>query len=544
MWKVSRIVAVCFALLGTVGFISHAEAAEFTDLLDAADDKDDYDEDTYDPFDFNLEPSFTYNTGRAKITREAPCVPASDAQDYANKFGVGKNDEQLVENNPRVQFDPGRCDEVGVVENKEMLYRHQEARLDITLRVGMYKDLELRINAPIVFNSRHGLKYANEDPRADKKVSEDNSSVDPSDSSIKNNAESVFDPSGDRQSHLARMNRFKQHRFFDLTGEFRDIERAGFADPSIGVHWAPFNDQRDDTKATLTLGMDYVLPIAPIRQQENDAVGEGLHKLRWNFGSSKQFDWIDPYFGLEYTLQLPARGSPIKELKEIDKQNDGQSVTQPPQIGRIAIGTEFVPHEDKELHRRYAIDLGFTFGYTSEGRDYSPLYEHMVNSQCNGKSTNDIVPKFDGSGNLTNPGGVGCSWIAQRPGNVRPEPKYDLTSLNDNDEFFTNGIMTVESYATFAGHLGFYLQPSEYFQFKALVGLTHKQEHFLTNARTGNDIDDSKEADADSKVDLTGEDSKLEKNPAYNSTYDSPGTRFRVNEFNTWSFLVTAALQF
>jgi len=549
MWKFSRALVVAVTVAGTVGMASPVQAAEYTDLLDAADDKDDYDESTYDPFDFSLEPSFSFDTGRARITREAPCVNARQGE-YSSSFEDG---DGLEQRNPRVQFDPDRCttnaadpdaQASGILENREMIYRHQRAQLDITMRVGIYKDLELRLNAPFVFTSTHGLKYANEAAEPDDRVDASNSSVDPDDSRIRRDAENTFESDDDRNDKLRKLNGFQTHRYFNLDGTFSDYTRAGFADPSIGIHWGPFNDQRDPTKATLNLGMDYVLPIAKIRSHENpEAVGEGLHKLKWNFRASKRFDWIDPYFGLEYNLQIPARGSPIKQLADIDDQNDGQTVTNAPHEGNITIGTEFVPHEDKEHHRKYAIDLRFSFGYVSEGRDYTPLFEHMTRSDCNGKSTRQILPEFDDDGDLTRKSdgtyGVGCSWVAQRPANVQPEPTYDVTNLENSDTFQTNGIMTVESYATFTGQLGFNLQPSEYFQLRALTALTHQQEHFMTNARTGQDGPDDND-----KVGLTGDEAQLERNPAHNSTYDSPGTRFRINQYNIWSFMLTAAMQF
>lgn len=545
MWKTFRSLAILGVIAGGVALSSSATAAEFTDVLDAADDKDDYSEETYDPFDFNLEPSFSYETGKAEITREAPCVNASSADEWNSEFG----DDDLAKSNPRVEYDPERCvtgsGDSGTVENKEMLYRHQEARLDIKARVGLYKDLELHLNAPVVLSESNAMKYANESGDS---VDGSNSWVDPDDSRIESDANDTFGGTS-RSDAPGLLNQYKTHRYFELGDEFSDSEytRSGFDDPSIGIMWGPYNGQRDDTKATMVLGMDYIVPIAKIRKADNpDAVGDGMHKLEWTFGASKQFDWIDPYFGMQYMLQIPSRGSPIKELKEIDEENDGQAVTQPPQKGEISIGTEFVPHEVKtpDEHERYAIDLNFTFGYTSEGRDYSPLYDHMVGSQCNGDTFSEVTPNYDSNGNYSGPGGVECSWLAQRPANVQPDPVYNLGSIDGDQELQTNGIMTVESYATFAGQLGFYLQPTRYFQFKLLGGITHQQEHFLTNARTGSDVSDDREATADDQVDLTGEDAAIERNPAYNSTYDSPGTRFRVSEFNTWNVMATMALQF
>src|SRR5690554_1837804 len=87
-----------------------ANAAEYTDLLDAADDFDDFDKDTYNPFDFNLEPSFQYDISSAKISREAPCVP--NRADYAGQPGVM--------NNPRLVDGQGRCSTPEMVYNREM----------------------------------------------------------------------------------------------------------------------------------------------------------------------------------------------------------------------------------------------------------------------------------------------------------------------------------------------------------------------------------------------------------------------------------------
>jgi hypothetical protein len=515
-----------------------AEAAEFTDLLDAADDFDDFQEETYDPFDFNIEPSFRFDISNAQITREAPCVPDK---------GVYENTEPVVFNNPRLVEDRGRCPEATTVFNREMLYEHTQSTMDVTLRAGLYKDLELRINVPYVINSTRGLKYDNESTQTNQQVDASNSSVDPATGDVRDRAEQVFNPSDSVDQKIRNFDQFNMYRYFDLEDEYNNIERSGFADPSVGIFWAPYNDQRDDTKATLLLGMEYTMPIAPVKEADDKDVGEGKHVLHWKLASSKKFDWIEPYFGLEYFLPIAASDSPIRD---VDPQNDGQVFTNPPMHGDVTIGTEFIPYEDAETGERYAIDLRFTMGYVSEGRDYTPLYDHMVNSECQRKTLNDVLPQFDDQGSLTNPDDVACAWIVQRPSNAENTPVYDLAEPNapgfsaDETPFRTDGIMTVEDYGTFAGQIGFYLQPSKYFQLNAIAQLKHRQEHFLTNARTGRDTDDANEDTPDDTVDLTGSDARFERNPVYNPTYDSAGNRFRIQEFNTWSFVVNAALQF
>ncbi|QDG49967.1 hypothetical protein FIV42_04195 [Persicimonas caeni] len=524
----------CASALGLLLASAPAQAAEFTDLLDAADDFDDFQEDTYDPFDFHIEPSFRFDISSAQITREAPCVPDLD------RFA----DEPAVFNNPRVVEDEGRCSEPSMVFNREMLYEHTRSTMDVELRAGLYKDLELHLTVPYVINSARGLKYDNESNLPGQQVDETNSSVDPSNARVEQRAGQVFDDNMSIEEQLRAFDQYNVYRFFDLSDDHRQIERSGFADPTIGIAWAPFNDQRDDTKATLLFGMDYTMPIAPVKEADDKDVGEGKHVLHWKIASSKRFDWIEPYFGIEYFLPIAASDSPIRK---VDSQNEGQVFTNPPMRGDVTIGTEFIPYQNDETGERYAIDLRFTMGYVSEGRDYTPLYDHMVNSDCNRKTVADVLPKFE-NGQLTNPEDVACAWIVQRPGNADPNPVYDLASMSQEDRqetlFRTDGIMTVEDYGTFAGQVGFYLQPSRYFQLNAIAQLKHRQEHFLTNARTGRDIDNDAEETDDDTVDLTGSDAQFERNPVYNPTYDSSGNRFRIQEYNTWSFIVNAALQF
>lgn len=499
-----------------------ANAAEYTDLLDAADDFDDFDKETYNPFDFNIEPSFRHEISSAKISREAPCVPSKT--DYAGEPGVM--------NNPRLVEGQERCSAPGMVYNREMDYEYTESTFNLALRAGLYKDLELRIDVPYVIGSSSSLTYA-------EGVDASNSSVDPSNDRINADAGKVFTSGNPDGVNIREFDSFSMYRYFDLANE-TSYERSGFGDPSVGLAWAPWNDQRDDTKATLLLGMEYTMPIAPIKRADNDAVGQGQHLLHWKLASSKQFDWINPYFGLEYFLPLLASDSPMRKSYP---GNQGQVIKNAPMRGDITIGSEFIPYEDIETGARYAIDLRFTMGYVSEGRDYTPLFDHIANSQCNRKTLEDVLPQFDGSGNLTNPGDVACAWIVQEPGNASPNPAYDLATTQRSTSFQTDGLMTVEDYATFAGQLGVYLQPTQYFQLKAIVSLKHRQEHFLTNARTGRDSEDSAGGKND-VVDLTGPNAKIERNPVYNATMDSSGNRFRIQEYNTWSFLVNAALQF
>ncbi len=525
-------------------------AAEFTDLLDAADDFDDLDEETWDPFDFNLEPSFRFDYSTASISREAPCTPGDP---FGDRPDSDLNESELrIRNNPRLETDEARCSEPSTVYNKEMLFKGTRAQLDLKARFGIYKDLELHVNVPYVFAQTRQLTHDNTSANASQNVSGANSSVDPNltcdpgqaGRCVEREAGNVFEQGQTTQQQIDSLDLFNAYRYFDLASE-NTYTRTGFAEPTVGLHWAMFNDHRDPTKATMLLGVDYTMPIVPIAQRGNNAVGRGMHQLDFSLASSKQFNWIEPYFGIQYSLPLASPNSPIQE---IDVNNRGQVFTNPPMSGQFSVGTEFIPYENLEKGQRYGLDLRFTFGYVSEGRDYTPMFDHFVNSGCNGKTIAEVLPQFDSSGNITILEDVACSWVVRQPSNSDgPRPVYDLAQAvedGNSDQFYSDGIMTVEGYGTFRGDFGFYLQPSPYFQLKGQVALEHRQEHFISNARTGRDAANASEVDADDTVDLEGADAAIERNPVYNPSYDSSGERFRVQAYNTWQFMLTAALQF
>ena len=102
--------------------------------------------------------------------------------------------------------------------------------------------------------------------------------------------------------------------------------------------------------------------------------------------------YVSDNFGDLLLHQIAAADSPIRELADIDPQNQGQPNVSPPQKGRITVGTEFVPYENEETHERYAIDLRFQFGYATEGRDYSPMYDHCPGSSGSPYSAIQLAP--------------------------------------------------------------------------------------------------------------------------------------------------------
>ena len=548
--KGSLVAWVAVVLIG-ITLPNHTFSAEYTDVLDAADDLSDGDESTYDPFDFEIKPAFSYSASTSSISREAPCVPSLDSYGPENDPA-----RPAVYNNERLIADPSRCSEPRVVYKNEMRYRHTRSQVDLNLTAGLYKDLEFHLSIPYVFSSNHALKYDNES--SEMTIDSSNSHVNPAQNIIRGQAAQNFSENDSYEAKLRKLDTFGTYSFFSLSNQYSGYSRSGLANPTIGLDWAPYNDDRDPTKATLMLGADYTMPIAPTKKAQNTAVARGLHRFDFQLRASKRFDWIDPYFGLEYSLPKASSGSPIAQKPDAD--NIGQVFDSPPQKGEMTVGSEFIIDQDKDEKTKYAIDFRLFFGYSSAGRTYTPLFDHMARSQCNGKTVNQILPRFNQQGQLENPSAVGCAWLLQQPSNFQgSEYAYDLGSLSNqerqNTTFRTNGIMNQDSFGEFGGQLGLFVQPSEMFRIEALGRFTHRQGHLISNARLGRDLPDSKENNADNAVDLqvseeerdnnlSPTDVERERNPFHNETYDSPGKRFRLDGLNTWKFTLNASVLF
>jgi hypothetical protein len=490
--------------------VSPAQAADVTDVVDAADGDD--------PFDLSIKPRFTQTLERSLIRREYPCDPDATQQDLRAY--------------PRLDT---RCAEPSVVFRKEMEAERDINRLDVDVQIGLYKDVELHMTLPYVFSDQRRLKFATGD-RDVESVTADNSSVDPADarveSDIRNNVTS--------EANANDLNRqyFSTYRLFSLAGDGNEgPSRAGFGDMKVGLAWNPFNDQRDDTKATLKLQFDYTIPTGEVAKAGNEGVGRGLHELQWTIASSKRFRYLEPYFSVSYILPVPAGNSLF------DKLGAGQNLTSPGQRAEILFGSEFIPYEEADEGRKFAIDIGFLWGFTSEGRDYSPLFEALSSSQCNGLTPNEIRDAINAVRDPAIPdtretiNRAACRWILDQPGNADGSPVYNLNAENVGDLAFShNGITDHEAYATFGANVGLLFQPNPYVGLKTRFRLQHQQEHFLTAARTGRDSGDEN--------DTVKFDDPNERNPAYNPTLDSVGNRFRMEESLIFSWDVGLAVQF
>jgi len=494
-------------------------AADITDVVDAADGDD--------PFDFHIEPRFTSTLKRAKITREAPCNPEAIDEPTVDQASDPRSRTRF----PRL-VESTRCTEPSVVFNKEVRAWEEISQLDILAQIGLFRDVEFHLELPIIFVDQRGVAFAgNGGDRTKPIVDATNSSVDPSDSRIIDDIRLNEDLSVNGAE-------FTTFRLFDVQGDGnKGPERSGFGDMKIGVAWNPFNDERDDTKATLKLGFDYLIPSGDVAKGGNTAVGRGVHELQWTFASSKRFKYMEPYFQVHYALPLASANSLFQ------KEGAGQTLEQPGQRAEIQFGSEFIPFEDVEKGHKFQIDLGLSFAYTAEGRDYSLLFDAFANSSCNGLSPNDIREavariKNNNAEDRETVAKAACAWVLDGPANADGTPVFDTFAESSQAVTFSHdGITDYEAFGTFGAHLGFYVQAARYVQFRGKLRLQHEQEHFITAARTG--VDSSEDENSTVRFDNPDE-----RNPFYSTTLDGVGNRFRVEETTIFTWSIALALQF
>lgn len=409
------------ALAGLCCFLP-ARAAEITEVIDAADGDD--------PFDFNIDIGFRSLLNRSKITHE-----------WASAWSNG--------NRP---------------DYNELRFQQQVYRMDYTIEIGLYHDLELYVNLPWIISDNKSISFVKGVSNSFSTVYQTNP-----DASFPGNSVAL-DPSSNPST-----------------------KRSGIGDMQVGIKWAPFNDERDDTKSVWIVGLDYRIPSGSLIKPQDivggskGGVGMGQHVLTPFMMFSHRFSVLDPYVGV--WASIPIQGSQAKKI----------GLTEPYQGGFFA-GMEIVPWENTEKHQKFAIDVRLSTDYVAEADSegdpnkrgtYTELSDFLVCTYC----------------------------TAQSPGS---DPA-DYRQLQAQSNF-----------ARFGLHLGFTVRAAEFVRFRAGVSLAHQTEHFISGADYCQDV--TGEGDCGQAADID--------NQFFNPIYDEPGRRLRVEETTMFTYWVTGMATF
>ena len=347
-------------------------------------------------------------------------------------------------------------DNSNIIDVNELQVARDIHRFNVDMTLGFWRYAQLNINIPIVLTDQTTLTYADG-------VDQFNSSVDPQDSP---SLFSVGGPDG-----------------------FVGSDRTGVADPTVGVRFTPYSWARDPTRPTWAIGLDLTMPLVFIKEAANDAVGEGLWKVVLSTAiSSRAFSWFEPYFRVDGTFQMPAKDSLFQQLGKT------QTLISPGHQLGIALGTEFIAHEEPATEQSFVFDIGGSVRFQFEGRTYTDLFEALGTSTCDPRDTLDP-----------------CDLTTYSRGDI--DPVTDTTRKTD-------GLTDIEQYATISGWLGFRWQIQKHVQLRAMFQVAHDTDHFLTTADAGKDLDGFNQVEKENSM---GEN---EYNPVYSDAYDSLGRRF------------------
>jgi hypothetical protein len=420
----------------TLGAPLAASAADITRIASSFEDDD--------PFDLFIDVGFERTQTRAKIIRE-----------------------QLLPD-----------DQEGTrIDATEVWYKGVDARLNLDLAFGLYRDLQFSFRLPLVFQQNERWDYTS--------VSSDENST------IRNNCLNadgtviggcLEDPS----------------RGIPLFGVPQESFRGGLGNLHFGLAYAFFKQEKDPTKPTWIVGLNYEAPTAKQRDPSADTtdpetrgnIGDRVHKYQIYTSFSRKLGVAEPYFRASYTI--PVRGPGIYSNCDLrnsapeDLGAPGNCGTGPwtrkelgikaPELAGMLFGLELVPFEKPQKSQRFALDLRAMGNYVGSGRYYNEL------SAALGK------------------------------------------------------LLTTEDYFQVGGMLGATANAAESFTIRASATFLYNTDHTLTAEEIGRDVDGNGEVDtAPGSPDL---------NPTFDWRYDAVSRRFRAVESTSVRFDLSAAFSF
>lgn len=375
---------------------------------------------------------------------------------------------------------------------RELFYVASDARMNFDLRVGLARDVELRVGVPLVLARDETWRLA--------------AGLTPDTSSVFQNPVCA---SGAPVSAACAPQPASPRALFALPQEQWATFRGGLGDVRVGLAWAAFNQARDWTKPMWVLAFDYEAPTArvldptaPTSAEARGSFGERTHRYTFSTALSRRYGLADPYFRAAYTIPVrgpgwysncyaPAEGSPIRDnaVRLAAPENCFQdpwtrSATglRPAQTAEVRFGTGLHLGEDPVKKQSFTLDLSAHARYVGPGRVYNPL------SGLLGK------------------------------------------------------LLSTEDHLQLGGTVGFVAEPADFFRLTGALGLSSVTDHGLTVEELGRDLD------GDGQVTPYASPAEYrpsrELNPTYDFRVDPPSRRFRAVDMNVFELRLGAEFVF
>ncbi len=299
----------------------------------------------------------------AELTRVASSFEEKDAFGMFVDFTFDRLSDSAVL--VRESYQGGELTDV-----TELNYQKYETKLGIDVSLGIYKDLELHIGVPIVFQQDREWTFVK--------------GTDANNSTVFRNC--ILDPQGT----VCGTPGAGQGRLFDVPA---NSYRGGLGDFTFGIAWNAFVQKKDPSKPNWTLRFDYTAPTANLlnpskatSSTQRGAIGDKVHRYTFSTAVSRQLNRvIEPYYEMHYTLPWLGPGfysncDDASADRMGHPENCGQSVwnrtetgTRPAHTGGVLLGAEITVFEREDRHQRLSFDIRGFLNYTSESRAYNEL---------------------------------------------------------------------------------------------------------------------------------------------------------------------------
>jgi hypothetical protein len=263
-----------------------------------------------------------------------------------------------------------------------------------------------------------------------------------------------------------------------------NVNRKGVGNATLGVKFHLASQDREPTQPFWTLSFAGHLPTGEQRVAGSTGVGDGLFGLSGELLFSRRFGQLQPYASFNYLGRFESSDDPL--FRDLGR---GQRSIRPGHQGGAAYGLQYIAYQLEE-ETKITIDLGGEFHFVTLGRDYTPLFDFTAETD----PTQNALRGVDSEGNVS-----------------------DTTTFD--------GLLDEEQHTRSSFHLGVDARVATNIRLQAFLGVTHTGAHFLTFGSAG----------VDNNGDGVVTDFE-EQNPFFQPELDTPGTRIRAEQNNTFTF--------
>ncbi len=471
---------------------------------------------------------FSATTQAADVTRVASSFDGDNKFDL--HFGVGYDFNFKKAAILREWSDANNANSQVV---RDLLYQQFRHVVTPSMEIGLYKDLAVYLNVPIVVADSRTYSF---DQDADPCRYGDGATVqNPATCVNHDNSTTIRDGIIPRGGFDATQPASPYDNFGGIDSKtiFKGATRRGVDQLHVGLKYAILNQDRLSHMPKWVIGIEgrFAIgkPMTFSRDTQtsdpsgNHSVGRGTHELGVWTSLSRRYRFLDPFFTAWWYQAIRAGNT------EFAKYGGAQDKINPQSQTGVTFGTEIVPFERKAKGQKVAVVIRGLAMLKYNGRGYSEGWELFSDSPAL------IGSNAPGSGTpCTNADARNAADYANDPANLG-DADYIANSGAPGSCSRFNGITNIQDFATFGINVGLNINLNKYAMLMFGVDGRTDTRHWITNASRG-------KASLGGNKELV-EPNSAEVNPVRRDVIDNVGRRYAVgdvlNVMGYFRFLLT-----